>query len=61
MRHLTIIVFSLLLGTGCPPTTDASGPVDVCTSAGTQCRMGGGKLGVCTTDAKGAMRCASQH
>jgi hypothetical protein len=63
MRGFFLVTFCLLLltATGCPTAGEHSGPVDTCTEAGQQCRLGGGKLGVCTMDTAGNLQCASQH
>ena len=59
-HRIAIVVITLLLG-GCPTDAKRSGPVDTCEKAGQQCRIGGGKLGVCSMNASGELFCMSQH
>ncbi len=59
-----IVVALALLVTGCPDETPSGGPVETCTKAGEQCKMGGGQLGVCTSDMNTdppRLFCMSQH
>lgn len=57
------MLVALLIGLpGCPGGSDASGaPVDTCQKTGQQCRLGNGKLGVCTPAPDGDLRCTPQH
>lgn len=55
---LTLLVLFL---TGCPSAADEATIVDVCTKSAVQCRIGGGKLGVCMMKVDGSFECASQH
>ncbi|MFW6057917.1 MAG: hypothetical protein ACOC9W_03580 [Persicimonas sp.] len=54
---------ALLFCVGCPGQgqDSSSGPVDTCETAGEQCRLGGGQLGVCSPKADGQLECMSQH
>lgn len=67
MRIPTALLFILLLPllTACPDGADSSagagGPVDKCEKAGQRCRLGDGKLGVCTMKTGGGLHCMSQH
>lgn len=52
------------LAWGCEPPEGASGPVEVCEKIGQQCKLGGGKLGVCQPAGEpgsGQLACMSQH
>ncbi len=57
---LFLLVASIVALAGCPNESASSGPVAVCKSAGTQCKMSGGQLGVCSYD-KQTLVCLSQH
>ena len=58
----TLLTFCLaLFASGCPDAETGGGPVDTCTTAGEQCRIAGGQLGVCTMDTRGELTCAPQH
>ncbi len=50
---------------GCPGGSESSessgGPVDECRETGQQCRLGDGKLGVCTREVEGEIDCVPQH
>ncbi|QDG52276.1 hypothetical protein FIV42_16480 [Persicimonas caeni] len=61
MTRLLISLVAAVLLAGCPQPNEVSGPVDVCEKIGQQCRMGGGKLGVCNMKPDGTFECVSQH
>lgn len=60
---LGVALATLTLG-ACPPdhaAREAMGGVERCTEEGQRCKMGGSKLGICSTLPSGAMTCQSQH
>ncbi len=59
--RIWIVIVALLGLVACPGQDASSGPVDTCETAGQQCRLGGGKLGVCSPSADGQLECMSQH
>lgn len=63
MERLILAALFVLAGLGCPGDTADAGPVASCVDAsvGTQCRIDGGKLGVCMMDASGKSFCQDQH
>lgn len=60
MARPLLIAFFVVLA-GCPSASDETNVVDECSKTGVQCRMGGGKLGVCMMNTDGAFDCVSQH
>ena len=57
----TLLLLLVVIAAGCPTSADETSVVDECTKTGVQCRMGGGKLGVCMMDTDGTFDCVSQH
>ena len=61
--RIVLCVFCISL-MGCPHEGESTGPVDTCSKAGEQCKMGGGQLGVCMNDMQKdppQLFCMSQH
>lgn len=46
---------------GCPVGGGSGAVAKECESAGEQCRLAPGQLGVCSTDLDGELFCMSQH
>jgi hypothetical protein len=58
---MLVTIIALVGLVGCPGQEPSSGPVDTCESAGQQCRLGGGQLGVCSAGSGEELECMSQH
>lgn len=56
-----LLIGLLVAASACPDTSESGGPTDTCESVGQQCRLGGGQLGVCTSNADGDLECVPQH
>lgn len=59
--RVLLLSFALTCGFACPGSKGEAEPVEDCTSVGEQCRLGAGKLGVCTMNARDEIECEPQH
>ncbi len=60
VKMIIILFVSISMLIACPNQSESTGPVKICKSAGTQCKMTGGQLGVCSYKRQ-KLVCLSQH